>query len=145
WNGRDGVGVGAIFQAGSNVICRLPVPPHHRMNIILTNGTMYRLGIGDGFVELPEGRYEITDAARDEVVKVMRQLDEDLRQEIISAPKPLVYTVGTVEDGGTLSGIARLFYGDANKWGKIYEVNRQLIKNPNIITGSMRLTIPKLQ
>lgn len=115
------------------------------MNIILTNGTMYRLGIGDGFVELPEGRYEITDAARDEVVKVMRQLDEDLRQEIISAPKPLVYTVGTVEDGGTLSGIARLFYGDANKWGKIYEVNRQLIKNPNIITGSMRLTIPKLQ
>lgn len=145
WNIHDGVGIGAVFQVGSNVICRLPVPPHDWMNIILTNGTTYRLGIGDRFVELPEGRYEMTDAVRDKFVKVLHQLDEDLRQEIVNAPKPLVYTVSTVDDGGTLSGISRLFYGDATKWKKIYEANRQTIKNPDKITGGMKLTIPKLQ
>lgn len=70
-------------------------------------------------------------------------MDEDLRREIVGAPRPVVYTVSMLDDGNTLSGIARLFYGDATKWRRIYEANRKLIKNPNVIYGGMQLTIPK--
>ena len=129
----------------AGIVCALPVPAKHWLSITLTNGSVYRIGVSDQgwLVYLPEGTYEVTDAARERVARVMTQLDEDLRQEIASAPKPLVYTVGTVDDGGTLSGIARLFYGDATRWKQIYEANRKLIKNPNVIDASMRLTIPK--
>jgi hypothetical protein len=129
------------------VACALPLPPRHWLSITLTNRSVYRIGVSfqGELVFLPEGLYEVTVAARDKVAEVIRQLDEDLRQEIVSAPKPLVYTVSMVDDGGTLSGIARLCYGDASKWRQIYEVNRKLIKNPDLIGGGMRLTIPKLQ
>jgi len=131
----------------SGIVCALPVPARHWLSITLTNGSAYRIGVSfqGGLVYLPEGLYEVTDAARERVAKVMTQLDEDLRQEIVSTPKPLVYTVSMVDDGDTLSGIARLFYGDATKWRQIYEANRKVIKNPNMIDGAMRLTIPKLQ
>jgi len=133
-----------------------PVPAHYWLNIALTNGSVYRLGIssqGDLMYVAVGGddgcrcgdRYDVTDAAKGKVARVMRQLDQDLRQEIVSAPLPLVYAVGTVDDGGTLSGIARMFYGDASKWRKIYEANRKTIKNPNAIGGGLKLTIPKLQ
>jgi nucleoid-associated protein YgaU len=130
-----------------DMICD-PAPPRYSLNIILTNGITNTIGISDNFVVLPHSQrvyYGLTDAASEKVAKVIKQLDEDLRQEIVNTPKPLVYTVGTVDDGGTLSGIARLFYGDASKWKIIYEANRQIIKNPNILSGREKLTIPKLQ
>jgi hypothetical protein len=135
------------LQANNDVglICLLPVPSHEWLKITLTNGRFYRIALGDGFVDLPEGRYEVKEAALDKVAKIMTQLDEDLRHAIVNAPKPFVYAVGTVDDGGTLSGIARLFYGDSAKWRQIYEANRKIAKNPNIILHGMMLTIPKLQ
>lgn len=139
-----GAGIGAYYQAGQKVICVLPVPPHIWLNIVLSNGQMYRLGIGDGFVDLPDGRYQLTEVSRSKIAGMVSQLDEDLRREVGSASKPCVYKVETVDDGGTLSGVARLFDGDAGKWRKIYEANRQAIKNPNVIAGGMRLIIPKL-
>lgn len=130
-------------------MCIDPAEPRYLLNITLTNGNSYRIGLfsngSSGLVDFPERGYQITDAVQNNVVKLVNQLDADMRQRTVGAPRPLVYTVGTVEDGGTLSGIARLFYGDASKWVKIYEANRQIIKNPNEISGRMKLTIPKLQ
>jgi hypothetical protein len=74
----------------------------------------------------------------------MDELDADLRREVLNTPKPFVYTLGTLNDGGTLSGVARLFYGDPNKWHQIYEANRKTIKNPNVLRGNEKLVIPKL-
>ena len=134
-------------QLPPGVVCALPVPARHWLSVTLTNGSVYRIGVsfGGGLVYLPEGLYEVTDAARDKVTKAVNQLDEDLRKEIVNAPKPLIYTVSMLDDGGTLSGISRLFYGDATKWRKIYDANRNAIKNPNVIDSGMKLTIPKLQ
>lgn len=42
------------------------------------------------------------------------------------------------------AGIARVFYGDASKWRRIYDANRKTIKNPDVIDGALKLTIPKL-
>ena len=128
----------------TNMICD-PAPPLYWLNVILTNGITNTIGISERFVVVSDSYYDLTDAASEKVTKVINQLDEDFRQEIVNAPKPLGYIVGSVDDGGTLSGIARVFYGDATKWKKIYEANRQTIKNPDKITGGMKLTIPKLQ
>ncbi len=84
-------------------------------------------------------------AAQLAITKLISQQAADLRLELVNAPKPLVYIVGTVDDGGTLSGIAQLFYGDARKWREIYQANRQTIKHPDIITRGLSLTLPKLQ
>lgn len=75
----------------------------------------------------------------------MDEWTADFRREVVSAPKPCLYTIGTVDDEGTLSGVARLFYGDARKWREIYEANRAVIKNPDAIDCRARLTIPRLK
>jgi nucleoid-associated protein YgaU len=47
-----------------------------------------------------------------------------------------------VKAGDTLSRLAEQFYNAPNKWGKIYEANRDLLKNPNYIYIGMKLVIP---
>jgi hypothetical protein len=130
-----------------DVVCALPIPPQHVLAITRTNGTRYQIGVSfdGGSIYLPEGLYVVSDPARKKAADVIRQLDQDLRREIVNAPKPLTYRVGTIDDKGTLSGIARVFYGDASKWRKIYEANRKVIKNPDVIDGRLTLTIPKLE
>ena len=44
--------------------------------------------------------------------------------------------------GDSLSKIAKRYYGDANKWNRIYEANRDQIKNPDLIHPGQRLRIP---
>ncbi|HEY2989174.1 MAG TPA: ABC transporter substrate-binding protein [Candidatus Binatia bacterium] len=44
--------------------------------------------------------------------------------------------------GDTLSRLAQKNYGDATKWPKIYEANKQTIKNPNYIYVGQKIVIP---
>ena len=128
------------------MFCILPVPPDLWLSITRTNGAVYQIGLSHdgGLLYLPEGLFQVVGDAAEQAAKVMAQIEDDLRKEIVSAPKPCAYLVGTINDGGTLSGIARLFYGDARKWRQIYEANRKRLKNPDEIQSGMRLTIPKL-
>jgi nucleoid-associated protein YgaU len=48
----------------------------------------------------------------------------------------------TVKAGDTLSKLAGQFYNSPEKWEKIYEANRDLLKNPNYIYIGMKLVIP---
>lgn len=48
----------------------------------------------------------------------------------------------TVVEGDSLSKIAKHFYGDANKWSRIHEANRDQIKNPDLIYPGQKLRIP---
>lgn len=131
---------------GTNFLgCVLPVPPETWIIARLTNGASYKIGIPrmGGLVYLPSGLFAAEESARAALAKLAEDLHNDLRQEIINTPKPIIYVPGTVDDGATLSGIARLFYGDASKWRKIYDANRSIIKNPNLIDSRMELTIPK--
>ncbi len=47
-----------------------------------------------------------------------------------------------VKPGDTLARLAQQFYDSAYKWGKIYEANKDQVKNPNYIFIGMKLTIP---
>ncbi|MCK5174515.1 MAG: LysM peptidoglycan-binding domain-containing protein [Planctomycetes bacterium] len=48
-----------------------------------------------------------------------------------------------VVEGETLSSIAHLHYGDGEKWPKLYNANRDIIKNTNFLKPGMRLKLPE--
>jgi nucleoid-associated protein YgaU len=48
-----------------------------------------------------------------------------------------------VVKGDSLSKIAQRAYGDGNKWRKIYEANKDVIKDPDLIYPGQSLRIPE--
>jgi nucleoid-associated protein YgaU len=48
-----------------------------------------------------------------------------------------------IEKGDTLSAIAKRFYGNANKYPRIFEANREVIKDPDLIFPGQKIRIPK--
>jgi len=47
-----------------------------------------------------------------------------------------------IEQGDTLSKIAQHFYGSANKYPRIFEANREVIKDANLIFPGQKIRIP---
>lgn len=63
----------------------------------------------------------------------------------LSAPEPKYITeFYTVVKGDWLSKIAKKFYGDAKKWNVIFDANKEVIKDPDLIYPGQQLRIPKL-
>jgi nucleoid-associated protein YgaU len=63
----------------------------------------------------------------------------DLEQDAPAAATRRSYTV---KSGDTLSKIAQREYGDASDWRKIYEANKDTIKNPDLIYPGQTFIIP---
>ena len=60
-----------------------------------------------------------------------------------TAPKPVTTSrTYTVKRGDCLWNIAKKYYGKGNQYTKIYNANRDKIKNPNLIYPGQVLTIP---
>ena len=66
-------------------------------------------------------------------------LKEPLKIEIPDIQK----TMYTVKSGDTLSKIAKEVYGDANKYPKIFEANKPMLKDPDKIYPGQVLYIPQ--
>jgi nucleoid-associated protein YgaU len=49
----------------------------------------------------------------------------------------------TVVAGDSLSKIAKKMYGDASKWKLIFEANKDVIKNPDLIHPGQKFEIPE--
>ncbi len=47
-----------------------------------------------------------------------------------------------VKSGDTLSKIAQHYYGDASLYPKIFEANKDVLKDPNLIRVGQKLRIP---
>lgn len=47
-----------------------------------------------------------------------------------------------VQSGDSLSKIAQKYYGDASLYTKIFEANRDVLKDPNKISPGQKLRIP---
>ena len=58
-------------------------------------------------------------------------------------PAPTTDRTYVVVKGDSLSKIAKKYYGNANKWPKIHEANRDIIKNPDLIHPGQQLRIPE--
>ena len=65
-------------------------------------------------------------------------------EENVPAPQPPapLNKIYIVRPGDTLSGIAKKFYGDPALWRRIWDVNIEKIKNPNLIYPLQILKIP---
>jgi nucleoid-associated protein YgaU len=59
-----------------------------------------------------------------------------------SLPAPARGQSYTVQAGDTLSKISKQFYGNANAYMKIFEANRDQLKDPNVIKPGQVLKIP---
>ena len=88
-------------------------------------------------------RLAIPDEARTILTRLFDGWREADKKRIASQPLPCNCRIGSTEGGDTLSGIARIFYGDASKWPAIWEANKAAIKNPNVIERGKTITIPK--
>ncbi|MFY9801808.1 MAG: LysM peptidoglycan-binding domain-containing protein [Candidatus Acidiferrales bacterium] len=49
----------------------------------------------------------------------------------------------TVQPGDNLSRISKQFYGDANKYMKIFEANKDKLSDPDKVRAGMELVIPQ--
>lgn len=47
-----------------------------------------------------------------------------------------------VQAGDTLSGIAKFFYGEGKEWDRIYQANKQTLKDPHTLSVGQELLIP---
>ena len=87
------------------------------------------------------------DAIKNEVwikIKDIAPLYEDLTADITIDPSLKVpETLYTVVAGDSLSKIAKQFYGDANKYMKIFEANKDQLKDPDKIKVGQKLKIPE--
>jgi len=90
----------------------------------------------------------------DQIKLVNRDFGQDLIAEITYATDDLAAAAAaaasggtqtrsyTVKAGDTLSKIAKAHYGDANQYSKIFEANRNQLKDPDKIFPGQVLVIP---
>jgi LysM repeat protein len=52
-------------------------------------------------------------------------------------------TIYVVQKGDTLGALAQRFYGKASLYPKIFEANRDILSNPDLIKVGQKLRIPK--
>ncbi len=74
-------------------------------------------------------------------VNGVEQVDNRIR---VTAPKPEAQ-YHTVEKGDSLSKIAGKFYGDVMKYPVIFEANKPMLKDPDLIYPGQVLRIPPLE
>lgn len=62
----------------------------------------------------------------------------------VPGPAPLAEgQIHVVAAGDTLSGLAKKYYGKAGLYMKIFEANRDVLNNPDLIKIGQKLKIPK--
>lgn len=67
----------------------------------------------------------------------------EVRYEEVSTPTATVKVeYYEIASGDTLSGISKKYYGDSSKYMKIFEANREVIKDPDKIYVGQKIRIP---
>jgi nucleoid-associated protein YgaU len=73
-------------------------------------------------------------------------MDVDRASAIDGREVAVAYTVQPEDVGEGLTRIAARLYGDAGRWGEIYDANRTVIgHNPAVIRAGQQLVIPGLR
>jgi nucleoid-associated protein YgaU len=109
-------------------------------------------GINNLAVAFAEGKVDLSGDAetRDAVEKAVLIAGNvkgvtDVSADNIKAPKAaanLKVEYYTIVSGDTLGGIAKKYLGNAMDYPKIFEANREVIKDPNLIYPGQKIRIP---
>lgn len=79
----------------------------------------------------------------DEIKRIGGERPSDIMADITVADTS-VYARHTVKSGESLSKISKHYYKDPMKYNKIFEANRNILKNPDMIHPGQELVIPNL-
>ena len=76
-------------------------------------------------------------------VESVEKVDDQLTVTVPepAAPAPVFYTIVS---GDSLWKIAQKHYGDGNKWNALFEANREVIQNPDLIYPGQQIRVPEL-
>ncbi len=110
-----------------------------------------QLGVSLTHVHIQDDKLYVEGAAGSEAIKnrvwdQVKLVDPSLSDITLNlsvdpslAPKQKTYTVAA---GDSLSKIAKQFYGNANQYNKIFEANRNVLTDPNMVKVGQELVIP---
>jgi nucleoid-associated protein YgaU len=73
----------------------------------------------------------------------VKGVEEVKVDQLTAPPQTAEVDFYVIEKGDTLSAIAKRFYGDANAYPRIFEANREVIKDANLIYPGQKIRIPK--
>lgn len=107
-------------------------------------------GVKDLEVKFNDGKVELTGTGSAEALQKAVLIAGNARgvgEVKVAGAQATVGDDGTqyyiIKSGDTVSAIAKQFYGDANKYPKIFEANREVIKDANLIFPGQKIRIPK--
>lgn len=108
-------------------------------------------GVENLHVEVEEGVATVSGEAKDQsafekavlmagnVFGIKEVQADELKPDEIGTVKTEYYTI---EKGDTLWAIAKTHLGDGNKYNEIFEANREVIKDPDLIYPGQKIRIP---
>lgn len=110
------------------------------------------LNVTDGRVEEDGGKLNVwgtveTQYEKDQLWDAIKAVGGDNPSDImadIKVANTAYYTKHTVAKGESLSKIAQHYYKDMMKYKAIFEANRDILDNPDLIHPGQVLTIPNL-
>jgi len=144
----DVCGIGTGFEATINARVRDAVG--HELARTHISAGLGNGALGNFAAEVALGTVPATAQGTLEVFEPSAEDGSDLHLVVvpITFGRALVDPYGgflqyTVVAGDTLSKIARQFYGDANRWHRIFEANRHQIQDPNVIFPGQVLRVPQ--
>ena len=114
-------------------------------NIEAANPGITDLGVNynDGVVELT-GSADSAEAMEKAVLMAgnVKGVSEVKASGLSAPPQQARVEYYTIQKGDTLSAIAKNYYGKANDYPRIFEANREVIKNPDLIYPGQKIRIP---
>lgn len=111
-----------------------------------------KLGAKDGKVSEENGVLKIKGTVKtpyekdilwDKIKAIGGEKPSDIMANILVEDSS-VYHRHEVKSGESLSKIAKHYYGDPMKYPRIFEANRDILKNPDLIHPGQNLVIPNL-
>lgn len=103
----------------------------------------FKVSVKDGIAKL-FGKASSTEAAEKAVLMVgnLEGIEKVEVAELVQPEEKADVDYYEIVSGDTLSKIAKKYYGDASQYSMIFEANREVIKNPDLIFVGQKIRIP---
>jgi len=109
-----------------------------------------KFGIKEGYVNEEEGKLKMggvakTQFEKDKIWDAIKEAGGENPMDVeadIKVEETSYYHKHVVESGESLSKISKMYYRDPMQYMKIFEANRDILKDPNMIHPGQELTIP---
>ena len=114
-------------------------------NIEASNPGIQDLNVtyNDGVVELT-GTADSAEAMEKAVLMAgnVKGVSEVKADGVSAPPQPAPVEYYVIQKGDSLSAIAKRYYGNAKDYPRIFDANREVIKNPDLIYPGQKIRIP---